>query len=190
MIEGGGSSLVTTCQLIPPNFPGYRRYCPYSLEPALAQKLVHRSPSYGKPVAVFSWDGPTSGRYVVELLNTLGFRARLVPADEDGLPTEDHLDVAVVRLGDGLPWRLGLHSSIWPAPLTASELNAVRRKQGESQYQGTRAWAAADKRVTDYALVIPIAAGSSLGFTSKRVGNYQFAPVIGNSPIIDQMWVR
>ena len=74
-----GSSLVTTCQLIPPNFPGYRPYCPYNLElRTLAQKLVHRSPSYGKPVSVFSWAGPTAGRYVVELLNTLGFRARLV----------------------------------------------------------------------------------------------------------------
>ena len=188
MIELGGS-LVTTCQLIPPNFPGYRRYCPYSLEPALAQQLVHRSPSYGKPVAVFSWAGPTPGRYVVELLNTLGFRARLVPATDEGLPAEDHLDVQLT--GWAMDY-LGASDfiQVWPAPLTASELNAVRRKQGESQYQGTLAWAAADKRVADYAMVIPIAAGSSLGFTSKRVGNYQFAPVIGNSPMIDQMWVR
>ena len=39
-------------------------------------------------------------------------------------------------------------------------------------------------------MIIPVATGGSLGFTSKRVGNYQFAPVVGNSPIIDQMWVR
>ena len=75
----GNLSGRSTCQRIPPNFPGYRPYCPYRLDPALAQKLVRRSPSYGKPVAVFSWFGPTSGRYVVDLLNTLGFRARLVP---------------------------------------------------------------------------------------------------------------
>jgi peptide/nickel transport system substrate-binding protein len=189
MIEGGGSSLVTTCQRIPPNFPGYRRYCPYSLEPALAQTLVHRSPSYGKPVAVYSWDGPAPGRYVLELLNTLGFRARLLPSDENGFP----IGVPDVQVYSWAMDYLGASDFIQllgPKPLTASELSAVRRKQGESQYQGTRAWAAADKRVTDFALVIPLAAGSSLGFTSKRVGNYQFAPVIGNSPIIDQMWVR
>ena len=29
-----------------------------------------------------------------------------------------------------------------------------------------------------------------LGFTARRVGNYQFAPVIENNPIIDQMWVK
>jgi ABC-type transport system substrate-binding protein len=183
------SSLVTTCQLIPPNFPGYRPYCPYRLEPALAQKLVHRSPSYGKPVTVFSWAGPPSGRYVVELLKTLGFRARLVPTKKDGFPAEDHLDVQLT--GWAMDY-LGASDfiQVWPAPLTASELNAVRRKQGVSQYQGTRAWAAADKRIADFAMVIPLSAGSTLGFTSKRVGNYQFAPVIGNSPIIDQMWVR
>jgi peptide/nickel transport system substrate-binding protein len=183
-----GSSLVTTCQLIPPNFPGYRPYCPYNLEPALAEKLVHRSRSYGKPVAVFSWAGPTAGRYVVELLNTLGFRARLLPADELGYP----IGVPDVELTGWAMDYLGASDfiQVWPAPLTASELNDARRKQGESQYQGTRAWAAADKRVADFAMVIPLAAGSALGFTSKRVGNYQFAPVIGNSPIIDQMWVR
>jgi peptide/nickel transport system substrate-binding protein len=182
------SSLVTTCQLIPPNFPGYRPYCPYRLEPALAQKLVHRSPSYGKPVAVFSAAGPPSGRYVVELLNTLGFRARLLPSDENGYP----IGVPDVQLTGWAMDYLGASDfiQVWPAPLTASELNDAREQQGESQYQGTRAWAAADKRIADFAMVIPLSAGSTLGFTSKRVGNYQFAPVIGNSPIIDQMWVR
>ena len=81
-------------------------------------------------------------------------------------------------------------SRVRPGLLTPSDLNDAYAKQSESQYQGTRAWAAADQRVTDYALVIPIGAGSTLGFTSKRVGNYQFAPAPGNSPIIDQMWVR
>ena len=131
MIEGGGSSLVTTCQRIPPNFPGYRRYCPYSLEPALAQTLVHRSPSYGKPVAVFSWDGPAPGRYVVELLNTLGFRARLVPAGEDGFPTEDHLDVQVYSWAMDYLGASDFIQLLGPEPLTASELSAVRRSRAK-----------------------------------------------------------
>jgi len=90
ILNSGSSVLVRpTCQLVPPNFPGYRPYCRYTLRPgptwtapntALALKLARRSPSYGKPVSVFSWYEPTSGRYIVELLNTLGFRARLVPA--------------------------------------------------------------------------------------------------------------
>ncbi len=59
VLSSGSSSVPapSTCQLIPPNFPGYRPYCPYNLEPRAAQKLVHRSPSYGKPVSVFSYVG-------------------------------------------------------------------------------------------------------------------------------------
>ncbi|HEY7257885.1 MAG TPA: ABC transporter substrate-binding protein [Gaiellales bacterium] len=185
----GGAPAQSTCQRIPPNFPGYRPYCPYNLEPALAQQLVHRSPSYGKPVAVFSWYGPKPGRYVVDLLNTLGFRAHLLPSDENGYP----MGVPDVQLYGWAMDYLGASDFVQvlgSAPLTARELNDVRRTQGESQYQGTLAWAAADQRVTDFAMVIPLAVGGSLGFTSKRVGNYQFAPVLGNAPIVDQMWVR
>jgi len=49
---------------------------------------------------------------------------------------------------------------------------------------------AIDRRVTDSARLILIGGSTRLGFTSKRVGNYQFAPVPGNTPIIDQLWVR
>ncbi|HEY7044180.1 MAG TPA: ABC transporter substrate-binding protein, partial [Nocardioidaceae bacterium] len=204
ILNSGSSVLVRpTCQLVPPNFPGYRPYCRYTLRPgptwtapnvALALKLARRSPSYGKPVSVFSWYEPTSGRYIVELLNTLGFRARLVPAKQDGSPTEDDAEVQLfpaatsyVGAADTIdspdPWP-------WTQPLTPSDLNDAKAKQSESQYQGTLAWAAVDRRITDFAAVIPLGAHTSLGFTSKRVGNYQFAPAPGNSPIIDQMWVR
>jgi hypothetical protein len=30
----------------------------------------------------------------------------------------------------------------------------------------------------------------SLGFVSSHVGDYQFSPVAGSSPVVDQMWVR
>ena len=57
VLNSGSSSLPapSTCQLLPTNFPGYRPYCPYKLDPARAQKLVRRSPSYGKPVSVVSY---------------------------------------------------------------------------------------------------------------------------------------
>ena len=77
-----------------------------------------------------------------------------------------------------------------PGLVTPSDLADAYAEQSESQYQGARAWAAADHHLTDDALVIPIGTGSNLGFTSKRVGNYQTAPAPGNSPMIDQMWVR
>jgi peptide/nickel transport system substrate-binding protein len=192
ILKNGSSSLPTpsTCQLVPPNFPGYRPYCPYSFDPAHAQKLVHRSPSYGKPVSVLSFvEGTTTDRYFVELLNSLGFRARLTLLDKNGEPTEepDILSYSWVADYVGAPdFIVGIRSGL----ITPSQLTAAYAKQSESQYQGTRAWAAADQHLTDDALIIPIGTGSTLGFTSKRVGNYQTAPAPGNAPMIDQMWVR
>ena len=191
-LVSGGSSLFperSTCRLIPPNFPGYRRDCSYRFEPSLAQQLAQRSPSYGKPVSVFSYYNSISGRYVVDLLNALGFRARLLPPDENGDPAGVWDILLTVWAADYVgpsDFILQVH----PGLISPSEVTAARAKQTEGQYQGTRAWAAADRHLTDTAMVIPFGAGPTLGFTSKRVGNYQFAPAPGNSPIIDQMWVR
>ena len=192
ILSSGSSSLPapSTCQLLPPNFPGYRPYCPYTLDPARAQKLVHGSPSYGKPVSVLSYvEGTSSGRYFVELLNSLGFRARLTPTDEAGYPLEEPDIVAYSWVADYVG-AADFIVGIRPGLISPRDLTAAYANQSESQYRGTRAWAAADQHLTDDALVIPIGTGSTLGFTSKRVGNYQTAPAPGNAPMIDQMWVR
>ncbi len=190
-IEGGSVHEPPTCQLTPPNFPGYRPYCRYTTQPGrtwsapnrtLAQELARRSPSYGKPVSVFSWNGPTSGRYLVGLLNTLGYHARLVPADKDGLPIEEDPDVQITGWVADYVGADDFIKTFGAPPLAPSDLTYAGAEQGESQYKGTLAWAAADRRVTDFALVIPIGAGGSLGFVSKRVGNFQFASAPGNSP--------
>jgi peptide/nickel transport system substrate-binding protein len=191
ILNSGSSSLParSTCQLLPPNFPGYRPYCPYKHEPALAQKLVRGSQSHGKPVSVTSFDAAGTGGYVVELLNTLGFRARLAPLDKNGLPIEEP-DIVMYSWAADYVGASDFILLIQPGLITPGALNVVYARQSESQYQGTLAWAAADKHVTNDARMIPIGAGGTLGFTSKRVGNYQIAPAPGNAPIIDQMWVR
>jgi YVTN family beta-propeller protein len=177
----------STCQMIPPNFPGYRPYCPYTHDPAHAQSLARGSPSHGEPVSVFSYIG--AGRYIVGLLNTLGFRARLVPADAEGEPIYPP-DVLMVSWAADYVAAEDFILQIQPGLITPGDLKDARDKQSEGQYQGTRAWTAIDRRVTDSARLILIGGSLSLGFTSKRVGNYQFAPVPGNAPIVDQMWVR
>jgi YVTN family beta-propeller protein len=180
-----------TCRLIPPNFLGYRRDCAYTFEPSLAQQLAQRSPSYGKPVAVYSYYNSSSGRYVVDLLNALGFRGRLLPptaTDENGDPIGADIVLTIWAPDYVAPSDFILQ--VHPGLVPSSEVTAAQAKQSESQFQGTIAWAAVDRRATGSALVIPFGAGSTFGFTSKRVGNYQFAPAPGNSPIIDQMWVR
>src|SRR5204863_1371629 len=61
-LVGGASSAEPTCQILPPNLPGYRPYCPYTAnrtpdgEPDLvrAAALVKRSGTRGMPVTVAS----------------------------------------------------------------------------------------------------------------------------------------
>jgi peptide/nickel transport system substrate-binding protein len=89
---GGGSSLaVATCQILPPNFPGYVQYCPYTANPAAdgagewtapdiakAKQLVQESGTAGMKVVVNSATDETSkalGEQMVSDLNKIGYKA-------------------------------------------------------------------------------------------------------------------
>jgi YVTN family beta-propeller protein len=78
-----------TCQYVPPNFPGYQPYCPYTLSPspagawtapdrAAATRLIKASGTKGMRVTVWSADDFVDvSRYFVKLLDSLGYHARL-----------------------------------------------------------------------------------------------------------------
>jgi YVTN family beta-propeller protein len=78
-----------TCQYVPPNFPGYQPYCPYTLSPspagawtapdqAAAMRLIKESGTRGMRVTVWSYsDFADISRYFVKLLDSLGYRVRL-----------------------------------------------------------------------------------------------------------------
>jgi peptide/nickel transport system substrate-binding protein len=89
-----GSSLTAqpTCQILAPTLPGYRPYCPYTLEPgpsgswtatdlAKAQQLVEASGTRGMKVTLLMTSpfpgAPTLqiGLYVVSVLDRPGYRA-------------------------------------------------------------------------------------------------------------------
>jgi peptide/nickel transport system substrate-binding protein len=85
----GGSQLASpTCQVLPPNLPGYKPYCPYTANPgsgkwtapdmAKAQQLVKESGTAGMRVKVNSDTTDVHkavGEYFVSLLNKLGYKA-------------------------------------------------------------------------------------------------------------------
>jgi peptide/nickel transport system substrate-binding protein len=78
-----------TCQYVPPNFPGYQPYCPYTLNPspagawtapdrAAATRLIDQSGTNGMRVTVWSASEFAGvDRYFVKLLDSLGYHARL-----------------------------------------------------------------------------------------------------------------
>ena len=78
-----------TCQLVPPTVSGYRPYCPYTIDPdttgqwkapdlGKAESLIKASGTMGQAVVVWAFsDYVTEARYVVALLNRLGYQASL-----------------------------------------------------------------------------------------------------------------
>src|SRR5689334_16855105 len=87
-IYGGPKLATPTCQVLPPNFPGYKPYCPYTANPesgkwtapdmAKAKQLVQESGTAGTAVKVNSDTTEVDkayGEYFVDLLNKLGYKA-------------------------------------------------------------------------------------------------------------------
>jgi peptide/nickel transport system substrate-binding protein len=86
---GGGTSLaVPTCQILPPNFPGYKPYCPYTAgsdhtkwtapDIAKAKQLVQQSGTAGMKVVVNSTNDETGKALALQLvsdLNKIGYKA-------------------------------------------------------------------------------------------------------------------
>lgn len=118
-----GSGAQPTCQFLTPYIPGYRRYCPYTLDPsrsgawtapdlATAERLIEASHTRG--MAITLWDlgitgtgDPTGvGRYIVSLLRRLGYKAVLRNSTTNpaaiGQFSDSHTK-AQIALGNWLP---------------------------------------------------------------------------------------
>jgi YVTN family beta-propeller protein len=89
---GGSRAAQPTCQSLPPQIPGFQRYCPYTLHPtrtgvwhapdlATARRLVSASGTSGMKIALLDTAQPRiffdEGRAVVATLRRLGYRASL-----------------------------------------------------------------------------------------------------------------
>jgi len=95
-ITGGPQLAVPTCQVLPPNFPGYVPYCPYTKNPGSgkwtapdlvkAKQLIAQSGTKGTAVKVNTDTTDTDkalGLYFVGLLNKLGYKASLQALSSD-----------------------------------------------------------------------------------------------------------
>lgn len=84
---GGSEAARPTCQILPPDFPGYRPYCPYGLQPSTAgtwtgpnpgkaAELVAASGTRGARVQVWApVDHAAIARYFAGVLDRIGYRA-------------------------------------------------------------------------------------------------------------------
>jgi len=115
-----------TCQMLPPDFPGYRPYCPYtagagdgawhSPDMAKARRLVRESGTTNVPVTVWSIDSfpaKAAGSYLVGLLDDLGYRASLHAVPNDRFWTDVYDPRLKIQVSFGGGW-----GADFPSPST------------------------------------------------------------------------
>lgn len=92
-VQGGSKLAVPSCQILPPTFPGYEQYCPYTASPAAgghgpwtapdlakARQLIAASGTKGQKVTIVNPNTPlgkATGVYFQGLLKSLGYKTTL-----------------------------------------------------------------------------------------------------------------
>jgi YVTN family beta-propeller protein len=207
-----------TCQVIPPRLLGYRRYCPYTAEPSAsgawaapdlsrARQLVRASGTAGQAVTIWMPPEPhvdaAAGRYVVSVLNGLGYRARLRFTNEyklayqatfsgwypDYAPPPTGMIVPTLSCAGYIPVAAeNTNSAEFCDPAIDREIAHAQALQTSDPQAAWRLWAKVDRDLTDQAPWVSYANGVALEVKSTRVGNYQYNPQWGT--LLAQLWVR
>jgi YVTN family beta-propeller protein len=207
-----------TCQILPPDFPGYERHCPYTLHPGAhewgapdlsrARRLVAASGTRGASITV--WEPKRhrgEARLATALLRSLGYRARTKRVSNrfyyDNPKTSP--------LNPRSRAQAGLFA--WTADLPAAsnylgELFSCRAPnfphfcdrridkqieralalQSSDSNLANRLWARIDRAVVDEAPVAPLYTLKQVDIASRRVGNFQYNPQWG--VLFGQLWLH
>jgi YVTN family beta-propeller protein len=216
-VHGGDRFAQATCQIVPPNFPGYRPYCPYTTGAgggrpwtapnlAHARRLVARSHTRGMAVTVL---GPRTGyfaghaRLMRKVLDELGYNAtlRLMPDLKYYAYAKDPRNRSQIgpiyftsdypAASDWLPAVFSCGATQFPTPFCDPTSDRLMKRAQRLQAAGRpsdAAWARAERRIVDQAPVVPLTNLKSVSLVSRRVGNFQYSQQGG--VLYDQLWVR
>jgi ABC-type transport system substrate-binding protein len=214
VLHGGADLAQPTCQTLPPDLPGYVRYCPYTVSPdasgewkapdlARAKALIAASHTRGEKVVV--WTFPFFGkeaRYMVSLLRQLGYRARLkeLPDIDSyfGTLAKAHPQAGFagwfgVQIADDIFASLSCTFSQNWAEFCDHGLDAqvekLSREEAENSAAARRLAARIDRTIVDRAPWVPLFTPRLPDFVSERVGNYQYN-IYDLGVLLDQLWVR
>jgi DNA-binding SARP family transcriptional activator/ABC-type transport system substrate-binding protein/DNA-binding beta-propeller fold protein YncE len=206
----------TTCQILPSNFPGFRRYCPYTVRPSStglwngpdlgrARRLVSASGTRGAPVTVWVPCNQTSeGPVAAALIRSLGYRTRLRNV------SCDRYYFSAQGLGNPRSHvQAGVSSWFADYPAASSymdffscdgfvhfcdrsieaRIRQALRVQAVDPEAANRLWAGIDRALVDNAVAVPLITHKTLDLVSRRVGNYESSPYpVG--VLLDQLWVK
>jgi YVTN family beta-propeller protein len=227
-LNGGPLTAQPTCQILPPTMPGFRPYCPYTIQPgpggawtapniAAAERLVRVSGTRGDRVTLLDSSqgaglpSPATGRYVVSVLDQLGYRAslRLTAPDayfgvlgnsrdrpqigffswyQDYPAPSDFID-PLFACGSFLPGNPGnVNDAEFCDPRIDAQAQQALTLEAANPSAAAGRWAAIDHELVDRAPWVPLYNPRNLNLLSTRVGNYQFHPHF--DLLIDQLWAR
>ncbi|MDX6515490.1 MAG: hypothetical protein QOH73_1156 [Gaiellaceae bacterium] len=212
-----GRANVATCQILPPNFPGYRPTClyaPRNLE--RARSLVRSAGAVGADVTVWVPRPLVErGRYMVSVLDSLGLRAHVKSID-----ASNGAGLYFAKVGDSrtraqigfsgwfadypsatgfIPPLLGCAAFVPASPLNTNlaefcnrsidaEMARAATLQAQDPPSATLLWQRIEREILALAPVVPTDNRRNVDFVSKRVGNYQYNPQFG--VLLDQLWVK
>ena len=211
---GGSSAGVSTCQILPPNFPGYIRSCPYGApDLRTARRLVAASGTRGMRVTVGTVKFLAAPvRVVVALLRRLGYHPSL-KVFANGLKYSELASDSRTRAQAGtFYWAAdypaasnflqqllscaafrprsvdNLNVAEFCSPAIDARMRRAARMQVVNPQLANRQWARADRAMVDAAPLVPLFNPRSVELLSRRAGGHRYSPIYGT--LIDQLWVR
>ena len=224
---GGPKLAVPSCQILPPNFPGYVQYCPYTANAASngagawtapdlakARQLVAQSGTAGQTVTIVNPNiplGVSTGQYFEQLLNSLGYKAKLqllAPQVQNPYAKDSSHKVQISlsiwyqdyqAASDFLNVLLGCGSfqansgsqpniSEFCDQSIQAQMNQALAEGSTNRAAADTLWATVDHEMTDQAPMVVMYNPTNDDFVGKRVGNYEYNPQWGF--LVDQAWVQ
>jgi peptide/nickel transport system substrate-binding protein len=211
---GGPAAATPTCQILPPNFPGYVRYCPYHA-PDLhtARRLAAASGTRGMRVVVWSNEFfAPAARTVVTVLRRLGYDAALKVIANDARYFQHFPDSRTRAQAGMFLWAAdypapsnflaqllsceafrpassnNLNWAEFCSPAIDARMRSAARTQATNAQLASRKWAGVDRALVEAAPWLPLYNRRIVVLLSRRVGGYRYNPISGT--LLDQLWVR
>ena len=220
LADAVGLGWLPTCRILPRNFPGYRP-CPGGLGGVVAldraRRLVRASGTQGARVTVWTPSAapPELARYVVSLLESLGYRASVNARYEAGqgpyfTKVADPRTRAQIGFGG---WGLDFPSAegfIRPLlscaaykprspetsvnlagfcdPSIDAQMDRAASTQVHDPAEAIRLWQRVEDAILAQAPIIPAFNRTYVTLLSARAGNYQYNPQWGI--LLSQLWVK
>jgi YVTN family beta-propeller protein len=206
----GAEVAAPTCQVLPPNFPGFRPYCPYTASPsangswtapdlARARRLVAASGTKGQLVKVWAAE-QAEGAYIASVLRQLGYRTRLKTVTPFDKYTDAIFDprakvqIAALRWFSDYPAASGfINSVIFDCSYFCDRrierlISRARARQATNPRAANALWTRIDRELTDAAPWLFLYNNKQADFVSRRVRNFQYNLQYGI--LLDQLQAR